>query len=64
MELRVIRWRDGWRILMGGRARGDFRYRVDAEEAALKLGAKLTVETVDGRFRELETVGSPGRFGT
>ncbi len=36
----VIRWADVWTIVAHGRRLGRFLYRVDAEEAVLRLAAK------------------------
>ncbi len=42
VSLAVVRYPDGWRILARDRRWGRFEYRVDAEEAALRLAEKLT----------------------
>lgn len=39
-SLAVIYFTDGWRIVAGRHRWGRYRYRVDAEEAALRLAAK------------------------
>lgn len=33
----VVRYRDGWTIIASGRKWGRFAFKVDAEEAALRL---------------------------
>ena len=38
--LAVVRFRDGWRILAPNGRWGRFAYRVDAEEAAIRLARK------------------------
>lgn len=38
-ELAIIRFSDGWRIIGDGASERCYAYRVDAEEAALKLTA-------------------------
>lgn len=40
MEIRIRREGDAWTIVADGRSRGRFAYRVDAEEAALRLADK------------------------
>ncbi len=39
MELAIVRFEDGWRIVSTLRRSRRFDYRVDAEEAALKIAA-------------------------
>lgn len=39
-ELTIVHFPEGWRILVGDRRFGRFQYRVDAEEAALRLAEK------------------------
>lgn len=69
----VIYFADGWRIVAGRHRWGHYPYRVDAEEAALRLagraqrhGRVLTVfvQGRHGRLRQLvatyETSASPG----
>ena len=62
-EFAVIRFVDGWRILAGARRWGRFSYRVDAEEAALRLAAdaraggrnaQVLVQGSDGQLRRLD----------
>ena len=62
-EFAVIRFVDGWRILAGARRWGRFSYRVDAEEAALRLAAdartggrdaRVLVQGSDGQLRRLD----------
>lgn len=41
-EITVLHFPDGWwRIVTGGARQGRYQYRVDAEEAALGLAARL-----------------------
>jgi len=49
IEFTIIHFPDGWRILADGRRWGRFSYRVDAEEAALRLIRKLRAEGGEGR---------------
>ena len=55
----VIRWADVWTIVAKGRRWGRFGYRVDAEEAVLKLAAQGRVEgqsvevLIQNRFGEM-----------
>ncbi len=44
LRLAVLRFEDGWRILAPNGRWGRFRYRVDAEEAALRLARKARAE--------------------
>ena len=62
-EFAVVRFIDGWRILAGARRWGRFSYRVDAEEAALRLAAdaraggrnaRVLVQGSDGQLRRLD----------
>jgi hypothetical protein len=46
-ELVIVHFADGWRILVGGQRQGRYRYRVDAEEAALRLQAKARANGED-----------------
>lgn len=61
--LAVIRFPDGWRILAPNGRWGRFRYRVDAEEAALRLARKaraggrevdVWVQDLCGRLEHLD----------
>lgn len=65
-ELAIVRFADGWRMLTDGSQMGKFQYRVDAEEAALRLAAKareqgkgvtLLVQETNGEMRPLEIPG-------
>ena len=65
LELAVVHFADGWRILAGARKWGRFPYRVDAEDAALRLGAQareqgreveILVQAQHGEMRPLELV--------
>ena len=41
-EITVLHFPDGWwRLVTGGARKGRFQYRVDAEEAALGLAARM-----------------------
>lgn len=48
-EITIVHFPDGWRILAEGRRWGRFNYRVDAEEAALRLARKLRAQGSDAR---------------
>lgn len=37
ISIAILRNRDGWRVISDGGAVGDYAYRVDAEEAALRF---------------------------
>ena len=58
-SLLVVRILDGWSILMHGRRWGRFDFKVDAEEAALRLAhdaaakGRPTEVLVQGRFGEV-----------
>lgn len=63
MQLAIVRFSGGWRVLENGRRRTWHAYRVDAEEAALRLArsARTRGETVevyiqwrDGQLRPAE----------
>ncbi|MBX7248741.1 MAG: hypothetical protein K1X35_06750 [Caulobacteraceae bacterium] len=43
-EFTIVHFPDGWRILVDGKRWGRFPYRVDAEEAALRLTEKVRAE--------------------
>ena len=62
-QLAVVRASDGWSLLGAGRRWGTFRYRVDAEEAALRLlrtaqangqTVLLLVQSGNGELRPLD----------
>lgn len=64
-ELAVVRIADGWSLMSHGRRWGTFRYRVDAEEAGLrllKIGALsghpilLLVQNSVGELRPLDDI--------
>ena len=63
----VVHFPDGWRILARNERWGRFDYRVDAEEAALRLAQKAiaageTVEIwVQGVGGRLEGLKAPGQ---
>lgn len=44
LSLAIIRFPDGWRILAPHGRWGRFAYRVDAEEAAIRLARKARAE--------------------
>jgi len=44
VELAIVHFPDGWRIVRAGDSWGRFPYRVDAEEAALRLADKIRAE--------------------
>jgi hypothetical protein len=41
VSLAVVRKADGWTIIVSGRSWGRFAYKVDAEEAALRLANQM-----------------------
>jgi hypothetical protein len=45
LSLAVVRKADGWTIIVGGRLWGRFSYKVDAEEAALRLAKQIRQQT-------------------
>jgi len=50
-EFTIVHFPDGWRILLAdGRRWGRFPYRVDAEEAALRLIDKVRAEGGEARL--------------
>ena len=50
-EFTIVHFPDGWRILLAdGRRWGRFPYRVDAEEAALRLIEKVRADGGDARL--------------
>lgn len=59
LELAVVHFADGWRILAGAGKWGRFPYRVDAEDAALRLGAQARD---DGREVQILVQESYGRL--
>ncbi len=48
-DITIVHFPDGWRLLSGDRRWGRFQYRVDAEEAALRLAAKSKAEGREAR---------------
>lgn len=63
LSLVVVRFRDGWRILAPNGRWGRFAYRVDAEEAAIRLArkareegrpARIWVQDICGRLQGLD----------
>lgn len=63
LRLVVVRYPDGWRILGEKGQWGRYAYRVDAEEAALRLARKaraegrevqILVQDLNGRLEGLE----------
>lgn len=66
LELAVVRFGDGWRVIARNHRWGYFQYRVDAEEAALRLAARarsdgkavsLLVQESNGEMRPLDLTG-------
>lgn len=62
LRLAVIRFPDGWRIIAERGRWGCFAYRVDAEEAAIRLARKaraqgrevsIVVQDINGRLERL-----------
>ena len=49
-ELTIVHFPDGWKILTDGQRWGRFPYRVDAEEAAIRLRDKIRSEGGDARI--------------
>jgi hypothetical protein len=47
LRLLIVHFPDGWRILADEARWGRFEYRVDAEEAALRLARKARIEGRD-----------------
>lgn len=37
ITIAVLRWEDGWRVVRAGRRAGSHAFKVDAEEAGLRL---------------------------
>lgn len=64
-RLGVVRHADGWAIVASGRRWGRFAYKVDAEEAALRLARRIAeggeqVEiTVQERWGEMRPLPIP-----
>jgi hypothetical protein len=63
LVLAVVRFPDGWRILAPNGRWGRFDYRVDAEEAAIRLARKarekhrkvrIWVQDICGRLEDLD----------
>ena len=44
VQIAIVRFRDGWQIVAGEGRWGQFIYRVDAEEAALRLAERIRGE--------------------
>lgn len=55
--LAVVRFPDGWRILAPHGRWGRFPYRVDAEEAAIRLARKARAEGREARIWVQDTCG-------
>lgn len=51
VQIAIVRFRDGWQIVAGEGSWGKFDYRVDAEEAALRLA-----ERIRGEGREVQVL--------
>lgn len=57
-EFTIVHFPDGWRILLDdGRRWGRFPYRVDAEEAALRLIEKVRAEGGEARLLAQDVTG-------
>lgn len=50
VDLTIVHFPDGWKILADGQRWGRFPYRVDAEEAAIRLRDKIRGEGGDARI--------------
>lgn len=61
-DLTIVHFPDGWRILADGRRWGRFPYRVDAEEAALRLRDKIRAEGGDARVLAQGLTGEIGQI--
>lgn len=40
-QFAIIRFPEGWRVVQDGKKRGRFNFKIDAEEAALRLAEEL-----------------------
>jgi hypothetical protein len=61
-EFTIVHFPDGWRILQAdGQRWGRFPYRVDAEEAALRLGEKIRAEGGRARILAQDLTGEIGQ---
>lgn len=47
ITIAVLRWEDGWRVVRGDRKVAAFDYKVDAEEAGLKLASQAHASGFD-----------------
>ena len=56
--LLVVRQGSGWTIMASGKPWGRFNYRVDAEEAALRLAATAAPAGVASEVRVVQPCGS------
>ncbi len=59
----VVRLGDRWMITAQGKRWGQFLYRVDAEEAALRLAAKASAQGEDAEVLVQERAGEIRRLG-
>ena len=60
----VVRYPDGWRILTNGQRWGRFAFRVDAEEAALRLAAKAEAAGQHAEVLVQDSSGELSRLDT
>lgn len=44
VQIAIVRFEDGWQIVAGDGSWGRFGYRVDAEEAALRIAERIRGE--------------------
>lgn len=65
ISLGVLRMGDGWTIVASGRRWGRFAYKIDAEEAAIRLARRIAAEggrvevVVQEQWGELIPLRSP-----
>ncbi len=61
----IVRFRDGWTVISGGRKWGRFAFKVDAEEAALRLAQEANAKgapveiVVQGSWGEMTPMNLP-----
>lgn len=63
-ELAILRADDGWRLVGGDRTLGRFPYRVDAEEAALRLIERARLDHQEVRLLVQDEAGQLRPFRT
>jgi hypothetical protein len=59
ITLALVRFADGWRLVTAKRTWGRFDFLVDAEEAALRVSARMTQ---DGRAVQMLRQGRAGEL--